>query len=63
MLYDVRYETGDLPHRIFKFFQLLVLGMNPDKAPSDLKLDSQHLREDLTRIMAFRSMSDLRLVQ
>ena|SRR5271156_2755711 len=63
MLYDVRFETGDLPHRVFKFFQLLVLGMNPDNALSDLKRGSQHLQEGLTRTMAFRPTTDLKLVQ
>ena len=27
MLYDVRFETGDVIHRIFKFIQLLLLGI------------------------------------
>jgi hypothetical protein len=27
MLYDVRFETGDVIHRIFKFGQLILLGM------------------------------------
>ena len=36
MIYDVRYETGDVIHRFFKFLQLLILGMNPDKTLSDL---------------------------
>jgi hypothetical protein len=27
MLYDVRFETGDVIHRIFKFAQLLLLGI------------------------------------
>jgi hypothetical protein len=29
MLYDVRFETGDVIHRVFKFIQLLLLGMPP----------------------------------
>ena len=35
MIYDVRFETGDVIHRFFKFLQLLILGMNSDKTPSD----------------------------
>ena len=27
MLYDVRFETGDVIHRIFKFGQLILLGI------------------------------------
>jgi hypothetical protein len=63
MLYDVRYETGDLPHRFFKALQLFVLGMNLDKTPSNLKLGSQHLQVGLTRIMALTPITDLRVVQ
>jgi hypothetical protein len=63
MIYDVRYETGDVIHRVFKFLQLLILGRNPDNTRSDLKLGSQRLQEDLTRIMAFQMITNLRKVQ
>jgi len=63
MIYDVRYETGDLPHRFFKALQLFVLGMNPDKTPSDLKPESQHLQEGLMRILALSPILDWRAVQ
>jgi hypothetical protein len=59
MIYDVRYETGDVIHRFFKLLQLLMLGMNSDKTPSDFKLGSQRLQEGLTRIMVFQTITDL----
>jgi len=63
MLYDVRYETGDLPHRVFKFFQLLILGMSHYTTQSDKKRASQHLPDGSTPIMAFLAMWDLNMVQ
>ena len=49
MLYDVRFETGDVIHRIFKFLQLLLLAAFAAFAgrfdvyygfPNDMGLDS-----------------------
>jgi len=63
MMYDVRYETGDLPHRFFKAMQLFVLGMNRGKTPFNLKLQSQHLQPGLMPILAFLPIMDLKVQQ
>jgi len=63
MMYDVRYETGDLPHHFFKAMQLFVLGMNRDKTPFNLKPQSQHLQAGLTPILASAPIMDLKKVQ
>ena len=52
MLYDVRFETGDVIHRIFKFIQLLLLGIRLISQYLMKQPDSLHLRDDSTYITA-----------
>ena len=60
MLYDVRFETGDVIHRVFKFIQLLLLGMAHHLSVLTKQPDSLPLQDVSTYITASRMTTVLK---